>query len=80
MLCHVLFVVMLSVIMLSIIMLSIIMLSVVVPLPYFFVACGWAFKLVFVPGRPLQPSLIFASKAGAYPRVEYLEPTCVKQL
>jgi hypothetical protein len=24
-------------------------------------------KLVLVPGKPLQPSLMFAGKAGAYP-------------
>jgi len=27
---------------------------------------------VFVPGKPFQPSLMFAGKAGAYPRVEHL--------
>ncbi len=30
------------------------------------------FFLVIVPGRPFQPSLMFESKAGAYPRVEDL--------
>ena len=28
---------------------------------------------MFVAGKPLQPSLMFAGKAGAYPRVEYLK-------
>jgi hypothetical protein len=34
--------------------------------------CKRTFR-VFVPGKPLQPSLMFAGKAGAYPRVEYLK-------
>ncbi len=50
-------VVMLKVIILSVIMLNVIMLKVVGP--------------VFVPCKPLQPSLWFAIKAGAYPRVEH---------
>jgi hypothetical protein len=29
--------------------------------------------MVFVPGKPFQPSLMFAGKAGAYPRVEHLK-------
>ncbi len=28
---------------------------------------------VFLPGKPFQPSLMFAGKAGAYPRVEHLK-------
>ncbi len=28
---------------------------------------------MFVPGKPFQPSLIIAGKAGAYPRVEHLK-------
>jgi hypothetical protein len=29
-------------------------------------------KLVFVPGKPFQPSLMFVGKTGAYLRVEHL--------
>ncbi len=28
---------------------------------------------MFVPGKPFQLSLMFAGKAGAYPRVEHLK-------
>ncbi len=27
---------------------------------------------MFAPGKPLQPSVMFAGKAGTYPRVEHL--------
>ncbi len=29
--------------------------------------------LAFDPGKPFQPSLMFAGKAGTYPRVEHLK-------
>jgi hypothetical protein len=31
-------------------------------------------KLVLLPGKPIQPSLIFASKAGAYPSGALTKP------
>ncbi len=31
------------------------------------------FTKAFVPGKPFQPSLMFAGKARAYPRVEHLK-------
>jgi hypothetical protein len=30
-------------------------------------------KLVFVPGKPFETSVMFVSKAEAYPRVEQLK-------
>jgi len=37
--------------------------------PFLLVTCKWANKArVLVPGTPFQTSLMFAIKAGAYPR------------
>jgi hypothetical protein len=41
-----------------------------------FTAVSYDFSLkarAFIPGKPFQPSLMFAGKAGAYPRVEHLQ-------
>jgi hypothetical protein len=41
---------------------------------FFFVTYEFSKQVrVFVYDKPFQPSLMFASKAGAYPRVEHLK-------
>ena len=35
---------------------------------------------MFVPGKPFQPSLMFAGKAGAYARVEHLKGASLGKL
>jgi hypothetical protein len=37
-------------------------------------------KLVSVPGKPFQPSLMFAAKAGANPRLENLKIASHRQV
>ncbi len=44
--------------------------------PYYLNVCN---KLVFCTGRPFQPSLIFVSKAGAYPSVALLRCSTLGQ-